>query len=97
MLLLSEDTGRSIGLIEQIWYCRDDAHYGKSKNKRTRACREKESYKWEHASRSMLNRLGEKIHNVISICDREADIYDYLFYKPNNKRTSRHKIIHTNK
>lgn len=86
VLLLSEDTGRSIGLIEQTWYCRDDAHYGKSKNKRTRAYREKESYKWEHASRSMLNRLGEKMHDVISICDREADIYDYLFYKLNNKQ-----------
>ena len=34
----------------------------------------------------MLNRLGEKMHDVISICDREADIYDYLFYKLNNKQ-----------
>jgi hypothetical protein len=86
ILLLAEDTGRSIGLIEQSWYCRDNAHYGKSKHKRTRNYQDKESYKWEHASRAMSKRLGEKIHDVISICDREADIYDYLFYKLSNKQ-----------
>jgi hypothetical protein len=86
ILLLSEATGRSIGLIEQTWFCRDNASYGKSKNKRTRNYQEKESYKWEQASSRMLARLGEKIQDVISVCDREADIYDYLFYKINNKQ-----------
>lgn len=86
ILLLSEDTGRSIGLIEQSWYCRDNASYGKSKNKRTRDYHEKESYKWEHASRSMSKRLGKKVQDVISVCDREADIYDYLCYKLSNKQ-----------
>jgi len=86
ILLLSEDTGRTIGLIEQSWYCRDNATYGKSKNKRTRDYHDKESYKWEHASRVMTKRLGQKTQDVISVCDREADIYDYLFYKLNNKQ-----------
>lgn len=86
ILLLSEDTGRSIGLIEQSWYCRDNATYGKSKHNRTRDYHDKESYKWEHASRLMSKRLDTKMQDVISVCDREADIYDYLFYKLNNKQ-----------
>lgn len=86
ILLLAEDTGRSVGLIEQSWYCRDDASYGKSKNKRTRDYHDKESYKWEHASLSMSKRLSPKIQDVISVCDREADIYDYLFYKISNNQ-----------
>ena len=86
ILLLSEDTGRSIGLIEQSWYCRDNASYGKRKDRRTRNYHDKESYKWEHASRFMSVRLGKKIQDVISVCDREADIYDYLFYKINTKQ-----------
>lgn len=86
VLLLSGDKGISIGLIEQSWYCRDNAKYGKSKDKRKRDYRDKESYKWEHASRLMSERLGQKMSDVISVCDREADIYDYLFYKISNKQ-----------
>lgn len=78
VLLLSERTGRTVGLIEQSWYCRDDADYGKSKDKNRRAYVDKESYKWEQASRLMTERLGDKINKVISVCDREADIYTYL-------------------
>jgi hypothetical protein len=81
ILLLSQESGRSLGLIEQSWYCRDKDSYGKSKEKGKRAYADKESYKWEHASRNMLDRLGPKMQDVISVCDREADIYDYLHYK----------------
>lgn len=87
ILLLSEISTKTIGLIEQSWYCRDDNDYGKSKYKKTREYQAKESYKWEHASRMMAERLGKKISEVISVCDREADIYDYLYYKlTNNQR-----------
>lgn len=86
VLLLSEATGRSIGLIEQTWYCRDNSSYGKRRDRNKRDYHDKESYKWEQASRSMSKRLGEKINDVISVCDREADIYDYLFYKLSNNQ-----------
>jgi len=86
VLLLSEKTGRSIGLIEQSWYCRDNADYGKSKDKRIRDYRNKESYKWEYASRKMTERLDTKMLDIISVCDREADIYDYLYYKLNHNQ-----------
>jgi hypothetical protein len=86
ILLLSEVSGRSIGLIEQTWHCRDNTSYGKRQNRNKREYRDKESYKWERASRAMSERLNEKINDVISVCDREADIYDYLIYKLNNNQ-----------
>lgn len=84
VLLVSEEKGKTIGLIEQSWTCRELADYGKSKAKRKRPYQDKESYKWEQASRAMEKRLGKKRKDVISVCDREADIYDYLLYKQMN-------------
>lgn len=87
ILLLSQENGKCIGLIEQSWSCRDDANFGQRNNKRNRPYHDKESYKWEQASRNMTQRLGSKMVDVISICDREADIYNYLHYKlTNNQR-----------
>lgn len=34
----------------------------------------------------MAARLGTAMANVISVCDREADIYDYLIYKIVNQQ-----------
>ncbi|MBJ7019210.1 IS4 family transposase, partial [Vibrio cholerae] len=33
------------------------------------------------ASRHVAERLGVKIADVISVCDREADLFEYLTYK----------------
>lgn len=81
ILLLSAESRQTIGLIEQNWFCRDNEFYGKSKKKNILDYNEKESFKWEHSSRKMTERLGEKIKDVISVCDRDADAYEYLFYK----------------
>ncbi|SCZ64999.1 hypothetical protein SAMN02982990_02326 [Photorhabdus luminescens] len=34
----------------------------------------------------MTARLGEAMTNVVSVCDREADIYGYLAYKVSNNQ-----------
>jgi len=34
----------------------------------------------------MSARLGAKIDDVVSVCDREADIYEYLLYKLTTKQ-----------
>lgn len=34
----------------------------------------------------MAARLGDSMTNVISVCDRETDIYDYLIYKMANQQ-----------
>jgi hypothetical protein len=66
---------------------RDTAQYGKRKQRQKRVYEDKESYKWEQASTAMSERLGDKMKDCISVCDRETDIIEYLSYKcVNNQR-----------
>ena len=81
VLMVSQSSKQTIGLIDQSWYCRDNSNYGKTKFRKQIDYQDKESYKWENASRNVARRLKDKINDVISVCDREADIYDYLHYK----------------
>ncbi|ENM4022745.1 IS4 family transposase, partial [Vibrio cholerae] len=75
------ETQTVVGLIEQQRWTRDIEKRGQRNQHATRPYREKESYKWEQASRHVAERLGEKIADVISVCDREADLFEYLTYK----------------
>ena len=81
VLLLEAAGERTVGLIEQRHWCRDDASYGKKHARKRRAYEDKESFKWEQASVRMAERLGEAMMRTISVCDRESDIYEYLSYK----------------
>lgn len=81
ILLLEAAGERTLGLIEQRHWSRDAAEYGKKHARKQRAYADKESFKWEHASRRMAERLGEAMQRTISVCDRESDIYEYLTYK----------------
>ncbi|NRF28165.1 IS4 family transposase [Vibrio coralliilyticus] len=80
-LLFAPDTKTVVGLIEQQRWTRDIEKRGQGHQYATRPYKEKESYKWEQASRHVAERLGEKITDVISVCDREADLFEYLTYK----------------
>ncbi len=86
VLICDPSTQRTLGLIEQnTWQRRSDKQTRKERH--TREYKEKESYKWEKSSDSVAKRLGDDMSKVISVCDREADIYDYLHYKiENNQR-----------
>ena len=81
ILLVDAHKKETLGLIEQNIWQRDPASRGKRHERTKKAYEEKESYKWELASEKMTKRLGENQKKVISVCDREADIYDYLTYK----------------
>lgn len=81
VLLVDPQSKETIGLIEQQRWARDPATRGKRHDRRTRAYEDKESFKWQSASERMATRLGETMSRVISACDREADIYEYLLYK----------------
>ena len=81
VLLVDADTRRTIGLIEQQRWKRRVEEHGKKHRRKQRPYEEKESYKWERASRATSERLGELMARTISVCDRESDIYDYLKYK----------------
>ena len=71
-LLLDGLTTKTIGLITQDWWLRPN-EYAESD--------EKESGKWSDSSYFMRNRLGSEMKKVISVCDREADFFDYMVDK----------------
>lgn len=81
ILLFAPNEKHIIGLIDQSCWTRDIKTRGKKRLRAVTPYKEKESYKWESASRNMAKRLHTKIADVISVCDREADIYEYLRYK----------------
>lgn len=86
VLLFAPEAKEIVGLIEQTRWTRDIKTRGKRANHAITPYREKEGYKWESASTNMSARLGAKIDDVISVCDREADIYEYLRYKLTTKQ-----------
>ena len=80
-MLMDAEKEKTIGLIAQERWCRDAESFGK-RNQRTKTrYEEKESYKWEKNTHHLEARLGSKIKDTISICDREADVYEYIQYK----------------
>lgn len=86
-MLMDAEKEKTLGLIAQERWCREVDSFGK-KAKRTKThYEEKESYKWEKNSHDLEKRLGSKLVDTISVCDREADIYEYIQYKlANNQR-----------
>lgn len=69
-----------VGVVDQDRWIREP----KSKRpgratRRQRAYEDKESHRWEEATKRTLERLGTT-DNVIHVADREADIFEYLSY-----------------
>lgn len=86
ILLFAPSEQHLVGLIEQSRWTRNIDEYGKKNQRARRPYKEKESYKWESSSIAMAGRLGSQMDKVISVCDREADIIDYLSYKTVNRQ-----------
>ncbi|EOX1764431.1 IS4 family transposase [Vibrio cholerae] len=86
VLLFAPQQQHVVGLIEQKRWTRDVTLYGQNKHHASRAYESKESYKWEQASEAMSARLGSEMSKVISVCDREADIIEYLTYKTTHQQ-----------
>lgn len=85
-MLMDAEQEKTVGLIAQERWCRDSKAHGKKHKKDDTAYEEKESYKWEKNTHQLEKRLGTKLSNVISVCDREADIYEYIHYKRDNNQ-----------
>lgn len=81
VLLVDAQSGSSVGLIEQERWRREPQARGQRHRRRERPYEDKESFKWQRASQRMAARLGETMARTLSVCDREADIYEYLKYK----------------
>ncbi|WP_252176940.1 IS4 family transposase [Endozoicomonas sp. 4G] len=54
---------------------------GKRSARKQRPYEEKESFKWQQSSENIKHRLGAQMTKVVSVCDREADVYEYIQYK----------------
>lgn len=89
-ILVDPETGRTLGLAAQTRWVRDPEDYGKSHERRTLPYEEKESFKWQLTAEVMRQLLGtELMARVISVCDREGDVFAYLA----NKRTHGERFI----
>lgn len=65
-----------LGLLDQERWIRPDQRPGKHRRKR-HAYADKESFAWQAACERIAARLGTP-ENLITVCDREADIYQFL-------------------
>ena len=81
VMLLDAETERTVGLIDQQRWIRDDEERGKKHQRKQRPYEEKESFKWQQSSENVGRRLGDQMAKTISVCDREADIFEYVQYK----------------
>lgn len=86
VLLYCPEDEHVVGLIDQHIWNRPLSDYGKGKEKAGRPYEEKESFKWQRSSQVIAGRLGEQMNKVISVCDREADVFEYLTYKIKQKQ-----------
>jgi hypothetical protein len=78
-LLVDGDDHMPIGLVDQERWIRDPER-SREKHSRCRPYTEKESFKWEAATDRLRERMGS-VASVITVCDREADIIEYLSYQ----------------
>lgn len=86
-LLVSTNSGFPVGLINQQVWLREPKEVRPGKKTRgRRSFEEKESYKWAESFLRMNQRVCNK-GNVITVCDREADIFELLhLYLSENHR-----------
>jgi hypothetical protein len=81
-LAVDGDTGRTLGLLDQRYWMRQTSKRGQRHKRKQRAYENKESFKWEETAgriRSLLT--SDVMAKVIAVCDREADVYEYLHHK----------------
>jgi hypothetical protein len=81
VLMIDAETEQTIGLAEQHRWCRKDENFGTANDRKRRKYETKESYKWQRSSEAMSHRYASVMDNIISVCDRESDMFEYISYK----------------
>jgi hypothetical protein len=76
-LLVDAQSGATHGLIAQTLWCRAQER-GKKHQRRQKRYEEKESFKWSLHAQQMRDRLGDRMGDVITVSDRESDVFAYL-------------------
>lgn len=87
-LMVDFEEDEVIGIIDQCRWLRKKARPGAS-TRGKRAYSEKESFKWQASHERMQALLPDK-RDIITICDREGDIFDFISY--HHKNESRYVI-----
>jgi hypothetical protein len=86
ILAMDADTEKVIGLAHQQHFIREEKVKGSGSVLARRPKEEKESYRWEGSSIKMAETF-DNTDNVIHVCDREADPYEYMAqHRANNRR-----------
>ena len=87
---LAIDAGNEnvIGLLDQYYWFRKTKVKGTREQQQHRPFVEKESYRWQQTLIDIKARTGD-LSNVLNICDREADIYEYMDYQ----KTEGHRFL----
>lgn len=81
VLMVDAHDQTTVGLVYQERWMREPRIRNKGQ-RRERRYENKESFKWQQASQELSARFGvDGMNRVVSVCDREADIYQYLAYK----------------
>ncbi len=88
-VLAVSNSGVPLGLLEEKTWAREKARKGKGVKERRRKIAEKESSRWLESQDRSQNLIPPEI-SVITIADREADIYE-LFAQP--RRRGSHLLI----
>jgi hypothetical protein len=81
VLMVDAETEHTIGLAAQHRWCRKDENFGTANDRKRRKYETKESYKWQRSSEEMNTRYASVMDNIISVCDRESDMFEYIDYK----------------
>jgi Transposase DNA-binding/Transposase Tn5 dimerisation domain len=78
-LLVDPQTEQTVGLLNQHRWMRSSADRGQSSRRGQRAYPDKESFKWQQTGEQNRERLGPELSSrLISVSDRESDVYQYL-------------------
>ncbi len=88
-VLAVSESGVPLGLLEEKVWSREKARKGKGLQERRRAIAEKESQRWLDSLETSEKLIPKEIE-IITVADREADIYE-LFAQP--RREGSHLLI----
>ena len=84
-LMVDGQTYEPVGLIDQVRWMREKGRKPSRYQRKERPYEDKESYKWQQAHERMTARLSTTT-NVVSVADREADVFQYLQYLDGNNQ-----------
>ncbi len=79
-LAIDANTEQVVGLLDQYYWFRKTKVKGTREQQQHRRYEEKESYRWQQTLVDIKVRTGG-LSNVLNVCDREADIYEYMDYQ----------------